>query len=71
MRGRVCHLSESVSSIMSIVIIYNFYTLHVLHVVEYIWNIHIQGLCQSGLSTADYALFLVAFATMAFQSLER
>jgi hypothetical protein len=26
---------------------------------------YIQGLCQFGLSTADYALFLVAFATMA------
>jgi hypothetical protein len=32
---------------------------------------YIQGLCQSGLGTADYALFLVAFATTAVLSLER
>jgi hypothetical protein len=38
---------------------YNFYILHVSHVTEYIYNMYIQGLCQSGLSTADYALFLV------------
>jgi hypothetical protein len=29
------------------------------------YTIYIQGLCQSRLSTADYALFLVAFATTA------
>jgi hypothetical protein len=31
---------------------------------------YIQGLSQFGLSTADYALFLVAFATMAVYALE-
>jgi hypothetical protein len=39
-RGRVCRLSESVSSITSIVIMYNFYILHVSRVLEYIWNIY-------------------------------
>jgi hypothetical protein len=28
---------------------------------------HVQGLCQSRLSTADYALLLVAFTTAATQ----
>jgi hypothetical protein len=39
---------------------YNFYILHVSHVIEYIYNIYKASVCQSGLSTADYALFLVA-----------
>jgi hypothetical protein len=59
-RGRVCHLSESVSSIMSIVIMYSY-----IHFMFYVILQYLHGLCQSGLSTADYALFLVAFATTA------
>jgi hypothetical protein len=31
---------------------------------------YIEGLCQSRLSTADYALFLVVSATTAVESLE-
>jgi hypothetical protein len=57
-------LSQSVSSNKSIVSMYSY-----IHFTCFTWyNTHIkyiQGLCQSGLSTADYALFLVAFATTA------
>jgi hypothetical protein len=36
---------------------YNY--LHVVSYYEYYWYVqYIQGLCQSRLSTADYALFL-------------
>jgi hypothetical protein len=63
-RGWVCRLSESVSSNKSIVSMYSY-----IHFTCFTWyDIHIkyiQGLCQSGLSTADYALFLVAFVTTA------
>jgi hypothetical protein len=37
----------------------------ILHFAYFTWYLFIQGLCQSGLGTADYALFLVAFATTA------
>jgi hypothetical protein len=57
-------LSESVSSIKSIVSMYSY--IHFTYFTRYDTHIqYIQGLCQSWLSTADYALFLVAFATTA------
>jgi hypothetical protein len=63
-RGWVCVLSESVSSNKSIVSMYSY--IHFTYFTWYDTHIqYIQGLCQSGLSTADYALFLVPFATTA------
>jgi hypothetical protein len=40
-------------------------TIYILHVIKFMYVHHIQGLCQSGLSTADNALSLVAPATTA------
>jgi hypothetical protein len=62
-RGRVSPLSESYSSNKSFVSIYIWY----LQVKTYqrMYAQYIQGLCQSRLSTADYALLLVASATTA------
>jgi hypothetical protein len=51
----------TVSSNKSVVSMYN---LH-FHVIKYMYIQHMQGLCQSRLSTADHALPLVAPATMA------
>jgi hypothetical protein len=53
----------TISSNKYVVSMYN------LHFTCYIQ--HIQGLCQSRLSTADYALSLVAPATTAVYSLEQ
>jgi inner membrane protein involved in colicin E2 resistance len=42
------------------------YTVYVQNIIEIVINIqYLQGLCQSRLRTADYALLLVAFATTA------
>jgi hypothetical protein len=42
------------------------YTVYVQNITEIVLNIqYVQGLCQSRLSTADYALLLVVFATTA------
>jgi hypothetical protein len=46
-------------------------TTYMLQVIKCMYIQHIQGLCQSRLSTADHALSLVASATTAVQSLER
>jgi hypothetical protein len=35
-------------------------TIYILHVIKFMYKQHIQGLCQSRLSTADHALPLVA-----------
>jgi hypothetical protein len=57
-RGWVCLLSESVSSNKSIVSKYSY--IHFTCCTWYDTHIkYIQVLCQSGLSTADYALFIV------------
>jgi hypothetical protein len=52
----------SVCSNTSFVRIYKIFTLYMLDMIK-IHKQYIQGLCQSRLSTADYALFLVASAT--------
>jgi hypothetical protein len=56
MRGRVCRMSESVSSNMSTVIMYSYFTFYMFDIVL-MYIQYVQGLCQSGLGTADYALF--------------
>jgi hypothetical protein len=57
-RGWVCLLSECVSSNTSIVRTYSY--IHFTYFTWYDTHIqYIQDLCQSGVSTADYALFLV------------
>jgi hypothetical protein len=53
-----------ICSNMSFVISYKIFIFYMI----YMFKIHMQymqGLCQSGLRTADYALFLVASATTA------
>jgi hypothetical protein len=50
------------------------YKLHfffTLHVIKCMYIRHIQGLCQSTLSTADHAIFLVAPAKTVIYSLEQ
>jgi hypothetical protein len=60
-RGQVCRLSVSPLS-LSVYI----YTVYVQNIIEIVLNIqYVESLCQSRLSTADYALLLVAFATTA------
>jgi hypothetical protein len=62
-RGRVCRLSVSPLSLSVYIYIY---TVYVQNIIEMVLNIqYVQGLCQSRLSTADYALLHVAFATTA------
>jgi hypothetical protein len=62
-RGRVCRLSVSPMSLSVYIYIY---TVYLQNITEIFFNIqYLQGFCQSGLSTADYALLLVAFATTA------
>jgi hypothetical protein len=60
--GRVCRLQVSPLCDVFVRIIYNIFTKYIkcseVFKVQYL-----QGLCQSRLSTADYALLLVAFAT--------
>jgi hypothetical protein len=46
----------SISSYMSTVIMYNYFTFYMFDMVL-IYIQYVQGLCQSGLHTADYALF--------------
>jgi hypothetical protein len=60
--GSICcqSLSAVISQLSVCTVIYILHVLHYMTLIKYI-----QGLCQSGLSTADYALFLVAFATTA------
>jgi hypothetical protein len=60
-RGRVC-LPESQSAEISPLSVC---TICILHVIKCTYMQHIQGLCQSRLSTADNALSLVAPATTA------
>jgi hypothetical protein len=54
-RGRVCSMSESVSSTTSTVIMYKYFTFYIFDMVL-IYIQYVQGLRQSGLGTADYAL---------------
>jgi hypothetical protein len=61
-RGRVCRLSESQSAVISLLSVC---TIYILHVIKCMYIQHIQGLCQSRLSTADRALLLVTPATTA------
>jgi hypothetical protein len=53
---------------MSFVSIYTLFT-STIYQLEYVQ--YVQGLCQSRLGRADYALLLVATATTAVYSLER
>jgi hypothetical protein len=40
------------------------YTVYLQNITEIVFNVqYVQGLCQSRISTADYALLLVTFAT--------
>jgi hypothetical protein len=62
-RGRVCRLPKSQSAV---IILLSACTIYILHVIKCIYYIqHIQGLCQSKLSTAHHNLSLVATATTA------
>jgi hypothetical protein len=61
MRGRVYRLPESQSAVISLLSVC---TIHILHVIKCIYIQHIQGLCQSRLSTTVHALSLVAPATV-------
>jgi hypothetical protein len=74
MTGRVCRLSVShmcyvLHCIYEYIYIYIYiyihtHTMYFQNMTYEVLNIHyVQGICQSRLSTADYALFLVAFAT--------
>jgi hypothetical protein len=62
-RGWVCPLPESQSAVISLLSVC---TIYILHFIKDTYIHHIQGLCQSRLSTADYALFLVASSTRVF-----
>jgi hypothetical protein len=65
-RGRVYHLPGlTVISLLSVC------TICILQVIKCMYIQHIQGICQFRLSTADYALLLVAPATTTVYSLER
>jgi hypothetical protein len=68
MRGRVCRLPVTQSAVISLLPLC---TIYILHVIKCMSIQYIQGHCQARLSTADYALSLVAPATMAIWSLER
>jgi hypothetical protein len=61
-RGRICPLPESHSPVMSLLSVCTIYILHIIKCI-YVYVQHIQGLCQSRLSTANHALSLVAAAT--------
>jgi hypothetical protein len=54
------------SVLVSIYIYIYIYTVYLQNITEIVLNVqYVQGLCQSRLSTADYALLHVAFATTA------
>jgi hypothetical protein len=55
-------LPESQSAVISLLSVC---TIYILHVIKCMYIQHIQGLCQSSLSTAYHALSLVAPATTA------
>jgi hypothetical protein len=64
MRGRVCRLPESQSTIISLLSVCT-RTIYMLQVIKCMYIQYIQGLCQFRLSTADNALLLVAPAKTA------
>ena len=53
------------SVLVSPLSVFTFLNTFVTHIYFSIFVQYIQGLCQSRLGTADYALFLVVFATTA------
>jgi hypothetical protein len=61
-RGRICRLPESQSAVISLS---SLRTTYILNVIKCMYMKHVQGLCQSRLSTADHALSLVAPPTTA------
>jgi hypothetical protein len=61
-RRPACRLPESQSAVISLL---SACTIYISHIIKCMYIQHIQGLCQSGLSTADHALSLIAPATTA------
>jgi hypothetical protein len=61
-RGQVCRLPEAQSAVISL---FSVCTIYILYVINYMYIQHIQGLCQSRVSTADHALTSVAPVTTA------
>jgi hypothetical protein len=61
-RGQVCRLPESQSAVIRLLSVC---TICILQVIKCMYVQHIQGLCQSRLSTADHALSLLAPAITA------
>jgi hypothetical protein len=64
-RTRLYFVRVIVCSSKSFVIMYRIFIFYMLNMLINIYIKYIQGLCQSRISTADYALFLVASATRA------
>jgi hypothetical protein len=60
-RGQVCRLSESQSAVLCQLPVY--IIIYILLITNFLYIQYIRGLCQSRISTEDYALFLVASAT--------